>query len=303
MCLLAALAGLYSAEAAPPAPSGVPAPSGAPAVAAEEDAVRQAIRNYVEALNSGDFKSVAASWTIDGDYADPGGQVFKARKVIEEELAKRFGSTKRPKLTVEIASLRLLSPDVALEDGSAEFTPAGGGRPTRGPYSAVWVKQQGKWLISSLRESLPPAAHRERLTELDWLVGQWTGESKGTTVHVATDWTAERTYLIREIEVERDGLRVPSASQRIGWDPLTRRIKSWTFGADGSHAESFWSKDGDDWLAQSTGVSRDGRVLAASNRYSGIGDGGFTLESLDTEAVGKKVSDQKIHFVRQAAEQ
>ena len=299
------LAGQSMSEGAPP-PAAAPKPAAGatPKSAAgtndAQQAVRQAIKAYVDAINAGDFKAVARFWTADGDYADPTGRVFTARKVIEEELAKRFAGPGHPKLSVDVAAVRLISPDVAIEDGQAEVTPAGGGPPTRGHYTATWVRQQGKWLISSLRESRS-ARHdeRQRLSQLEWLVGHWKGEAGGATVEIDAQWSPSHAYLIREIEVQRDGQSLHAASQRIAFDPETRRLKAWTFDADGGHAESFWSETGGDWVAQSTGVTRDGRTATGRSIFRDIGPESFTLETTDTHVGGQSRPDIKIHFSRE----
>ena len=76
----------------------------------------------------------------------------------------------------------MITPEVALEDGICELTPEGQKPIFRGHYSAVWIKQQGAWLLSSLRESLaPPPPQTNRLAALEWLVGEWEADDDGAT--------------------------------------------------------------------------------------------------------------------------
>src|ERR1700722_7212515 len=97
----------------PKGPVGGPAAAAAKPPAAKteapspgEAAVRQAIEKYVAAMNAGDFKAVAAMWTPEGDLADSAGRLFQARKVIQEHFAKQFGGPERPKLSVDVTSVR-----------------------------------------------------------------------------------------------------------------------------------------------------------------------------------------------------
>jgi uncharacterized protein (TIGR02246 family) len=291
----------------PPAAAGVkpggtkPAVPGKAASAANpEDGVRQAIAAYGKALAEGDFQAMAKFWTADGNYTDPAGRRVKAREALEKGAPK--GSN--PPLALETQSLRMITPEVALEDGVCELTPAGEKPLFRGHYSALWVKQQGSWLLSSLRESLaPPPSHVEQLGSLDWLVGDWEADDDGATVTVTCKWSDNKMYLLREIVVERDERVIHSVTQRIAWDPLTRRLKGWTFDADGSLGESLWTKHRDHWVVQTSGVSRNGQTTSARNTYSDITADGFVLRSFDAQVGSESKPKFELHFKRLPADQ
>jgi uncharacterized protein (TIGR02246 family) len=271
----------------------------APAVAAADTGVRTAIAAYAHALAQGDLQAMAKFWTADGDYVSPAGRSVKARQALESGEAKAAASH----LVLETESLRMITPDVALEDGVCELAPEGATPTFRGHYSAVWVKQQGTWLLSSLRESLAPPAHAVRLGALDWLIGEWEADDGGTTITVKGSWSDNKMYLLREIVVERGERVIHSVTQRIGWDPLTKRLKAWTFDADGGLGESFWTKQGDTWVVQSTGVTRDGQTTGAKNIYSGITADSFTLQSFDAQVGKESKPEFELHFKRLPADQ
>ena len=56
-----------------------------------------------------------------------------------------------------------------------------------------------------------------------------------------------------------------SISQRIGWDPLARQIRSWEFDSAGGFGEGRWSRDGDRWTIKHMGVLADGMASSATN--------------------------------------
>ncbi len=189
---------------------------------------------------------MAKFWTADGDYVDPSGHVVNARKALENGSIDTSG----PRLTLKTESVRMITADVAQEDGVCELTPEGEKPTFRGHYTAVWVRQQGNWLLSSLRESVaPPPSGVERLTALEWMIGEWEADDDGMIVTAKNSWTDNKVYLLREIVIERDGRVVHSLTQRIAWDPLTRRVKAWTFDADGGMGEASWTQQGDNWVA------------------------------------------------------
>jgi uncharacterized protein (TIGR02246 family) len=280
---------------ATPKPAAAGKASGA---ASGEEAVRQASAAYVRALAEGKPEAIAKFWTADGDYAGPSGHVVNARKALENGVIDAAG----PRLTLKTESLRIVTPDVAQEDGTSELTPDGEKPIYRGHYSAVWVRQQGNWLLSSMRESAS-ASHGDRLSELGWLVGEWEAEDGDATITISGNWIDNKVYLLREIVIERDGRVIHRVTQRTAWDPLTKRLKSWTFDADGGMGESLWTKQDDNWVVQTTGVTRDGQITSAKNVYSNITDNEFVLKSLDAQVGSASKPEFELHFKRVLSEE
>ena len=54
-------------------------------------------------------------------------------------------------------------------------------------------------------------------------------------------------------------------SQRIGWDPSAKRLRSWVFDSEGGFGEGVWSKSGNQWIAKMTGVTSDGKTASSTN--------------------------------------
>ena len=86
----------------------------------ELDAIRAAAKAYVSALEQGKVEAVAAAWTPDGDYVDASGHSFKARNLIAAEFRKGAGGHRDLKVTID--SVRLITPEVAVEDGHIQHT-------------------------------------------------------------------------------------------------------------------------------------------------------------------------------------
>ena len=104
----------------------------------------------------------------------------------------------------------------------------------------------------------------ERLKPLEWMIGDWIDESHESVVLTSCHWTASKNYILQEIKVRMRGRDAMDLSQRIGWDPLTKQIKSWVFDSEGGYGESIWTPDGDRWLVKATAVRRDGVTASAT---------------------------------------
>src|SRR5579871_3795023 len=118
----------------------------------EVAAIRAAADAYVSALEQGNRDALAAAWTPEGDYIDAAGRSFKARELIAAEFGKG-GSARRHGLKVTIDGIRLVTADVAVEDGHLQHAVVSGEPPQRSRYTAVWVKRNSRWLLDSLREA------------------------------------------------------------------------------------------------------------------------------------------------------
>src|SRR5574341_958403 len=152
---------------------------------------------FIDAFNKGDAKAVAGFWTPDGDYTDQVGRKYKGRAALEKLYAKVFAERKGAKLTIHVGSLRAVTPDVALEEGITEVTPADGGLPTSAAFTAVLVKKDGEWYFESVHETIArPPSNAERFEDLEWLIGQWTGEeTKGESSVASYGWAENRNFI------------------------------------------------------------------------------------------------------------
>src|SRR5215471_16898162 len=81
----------------------------------DEDALLKSAERFVDVFHKGDAKALASFWTEDGDYTDQSGKHIKGRKEIEKAFNRFFSEHKGLKLRIEIASVRFVTPDVAVE--------------------------------------------------------------------------------------------------------------------------------------------------------------------------------------------
>ena len=124
----------------------VAALAAAPAVAdraADERTIRDAAAASGKALERGDSAALAHAWTADGDIVDEFGDVLKGRDTVAVVPAAAAGAA-RPEVKLSETSLRFLTDDVAVEDGTVEGRLAGG-EAQAGRFSATWVRADGAW--------------------------------------------------------------------------------------------------------------------------------------------------------------
>jgi uncharacterized protein (TIGR02246 family) len=232
---------------------------------AEEKAIRAADDGFVADYNKGDSKALAARFTEDAEVVEHDGPRYQGRDLIEHRLAETFAASPGVKLAVDIEAIRFLSPDVAKEEGVSRVTSAQGASESR-RYTVLYVKREGRWLLSSVREETDPLVRpHDRLKELQWIIGQWVDEAPDSVVHLTCQWSDDENFLIRTFTVRLQGKPVMHVTQRIGWDPLARQVRSWEFDSEGGFGEGRWSGGGDRWVVKHTGVRPDGTTASATN--------------------------------------
>jgi uncharacterized protein (TIGR02246 family) len=261
----------------------------------EEPGKGKRAQEFIAAFNKGDAKAVAAFWVADGDYVDQVGREYKGRAAIEKLYEKVFAARKGAKLTVHVTSAKLVSPDVALEDGITEVTPADGGPGTVGRFSAVLVKKDGEWYFQSVRESVAhPPSNAEHLEELEWLIGEWTGEdAKGESGSATYSWAENQNFIVSSFATTLNGVPVVGGTQWIGWDAVDKKVRSWSFYSGGGFGEAVWTKEGSKWTLKTTARTADGRNVSATNVVTKTDDDHMTWQVTKLTVDGKSVPDSK----------
>ena len=317
------------AEAAKPLAGKPPAKPSTPAATAattsDTAAIHAAAAAYMQALERGDGNALAALWTADGDIVDEQGNVLKGRDTVA--LTKKpTAEHEPPTLLLRETTLRFLTPDVAIEDGTVQIRLPGlvatvfPPKVIQGRFTATWLKQEGQWHIASLREAkIEPAGGPVQLADLDWMVGDWTvvdntlsppekkhpadpavpaNADNAPSMEIAVRWNAARTFLLRDMKIIKGQTSLSHISQRIGWDPLAREIHSWMFAGDGAHGEGVWKKDGDAWIAQASSVMADGTQMSSLNIYVYNGKDRCTWRSFHTHIGGEHLPQVNMTMIR-----
>jgi hypothetical protein len=187
--------------------------------------------------------------------------------------------------------VRFIRPDIASADGQAVESAQGdesGGNKTA--FSAIFVREGGRWLIDSIQESDLPASPPEpaSLTDLEWMVGHWVDKSDQARVDTVCRWSGRQSFLVRSFKIKAGEENEPEqGTEIIGWDPKTNQIRSWMFLSDGSFGEAVWTKDGKDWEREGTQTLSDGRTASGTQVISRVDDNTMTIEMIAKDIDGE----------------
>ena len=253
--------------------------------AADKAAVRARTQEFLKAVAKRDAREVAAFWTATGEYARAE-MTIRGRPNIEKAYAEHFKKKQPGAATVEGGSVRFLSDDVAVQEGTFVVKRPNPAETTRSDFSALFVRSGGKWHFGLLRES----PDEPSLQELAWLVGSWTFPSDGAEARMVVEWAEGKKYLLCRTTSRQDD-QTTTAMQILAVHPGTGAIQSWTFERDGSLGESVWSRTDKGWRAKVKSVTADGDKATATTALTPIDENTFTFQSTDRTVDGEKVAD------------
>lgn len=270
-------------EAAPPA--GAAGAGGAGA----EAKIKQGVAVYVKAFNARDSKALAEQWSPDAVYVNRiTGEEVTGRKAITEQFDALFKAQKDLKMDVSTESIRFLSPNVAVEQGTAKFL-LPKGEPEEIEYTAVYVQRDGKWLLDRVTDQAKVVipSHYEQLKPLEWMVGNWVDQDEQATIATEVKWAKNQNFLVRSFTIAIEDRIDMSGMQIIGWDASSKSIRSWTFDSSGGFAEATWKHKGGKWYVHNAGVLADGRKATMVNVLKPVDADSFTWETIERTAGGE----------------
>lgn len=254
--------------------------------------IRKGAAEFEQAFNSGNASAVAALWTPDGEFISDEGERHIGRAAIEEAYKKILAASQGHKIKLQIDSIRMLSDSAAIEDGHAVLEPTPLGVTTIGQYTVVHVKSNGKWLMSSVRDSIVDnTAVQGKLSELDWLIGKWSAEEHGSRIESVCSWIANKSFIQRTYMVTHPDNSVTSGLQIIGYNPQGGHIQSWNFSSDGGYAVGVWSRNGDQWITELQGVLPTGQPTTAFNALTRLDSNAYAWQSMQRYVGGIPVED------------
>ena len=270
----------------------------------DESTIRANVEAFVKAYNAGDAKAVANLFAPEAQTIDEDGETTQGREAIERKTAATFADAPQGRIQIDVGSIRMIGSALAIETGRAKVTSSPGKEPNVSRYSAVHVKSRGgKWLLAFVRETEESEiTNAERLKPLEWLIGDWIDESPDSVVLTSCKWSDNKNFLLSDINIRVQGSNAMHLTQRIGWDPLTKQIKSWLFDSEGGYGESFWTRDGDLWRVKATAVRRDGTTASMTNIYTPTGKDSYTWQTTDRVVAGEVLPPMEIKVVRKPPE-
>ena len=123
-----------------------------PSPSADEQAVRDVVRQYVNARELKEPKAIESLFTEDADQHTTSGEWRRGRaQVVPGTLESSARNPGARRITVE--SVRFISPDVAIADGPYDI---GGGDNVRRMWTTIVLRREAAtWRIAAIRNMVP----------------------------------------------------------------------------------------------------------------------------------------------------
>ena len=271
-----------------------------PAIAGLE----KAATDFVTAYNKKDAAAIAALFTEDGEMSDLSGEdLTSGRDQIKAHYEEVFAGEETPSIAIEVKSVRLVAPTLAIEDGTAHLTPPGENAPPRSTdYTAVLMKgSDGVWQIASTRSLKDSTDAAGQLSDLaDVLKGEWTAMRDGVRLDLAFGWDESGKFLSGEMLTTTADGEPQAGTLRIGWDAAKKSIVSWIFDAEGGASQGFWTATDDGWLVRSEGTTSDGETITANQQLTAEDKDTLVWAVTNRVINGEKQPDSEMRIVRRA---
>jgi uncharacterized protein (TIGR02246 family) len=263
-----------------------------------EGEVRDTTTRLVSAFNAGKSDEVAGLFLENGELIDERGNVYHGTGEIKAVLDQYIQKFPGAKATIEIESLRVVGP-VVIQDGTR--TTVHDATSSVVQFTTVFAKTAQGWRIASMRdfpEQTRPTPG-ELLQSLAWLEGEWVNEGTDARVKISYRWSEDKNFLLGDFTVLKDGKAAMKTSQRIAWDPLLGKPRSWLFDSDGGFSEAVWTRLEDGrWIIRSSAVLPDGTTGSANVTITPAGETRFIYAG-SSRLIGEKLEDDfELNIVR-----
>lgn len=259
---------------------------------AEDAAIRQAAEAFENAFNAGDAKAVAEQWTESGEYVNESGERYEGRAKIQQEYEKFFAKYPGVQIHVGIDTIKMLSAETAVAEGTSTLGSEENPATVSNQYLCIYVKKNGLWKVASAHDLRGvDNTNYGKMEDLEALVGTWQYKNGSSLVEMSCAWIADKNFLERKFTVSENGKVTGSGTQIIGKDPLSQQITSWLFNSSGGHDQGMWTRQGEDWVIQSSGATADGTRTSSLNQLSKVDSDTIAWKSVNRMAGDKQLPD------------
>lgn len=253
---------------------------------ADRAAIREMMKDFIAAFDNGDAATAAKFLTEEAAVVPDEGDILKGRDTIQKTYAEFFAKNPKRKCTLETEKFDFTSRNTAIEEGHMKVVPEKGESETH-RYHVLYVKEDGKWLISVIKEWPSETA---ALRELDWLIGKWTAKREGLEIQSDYEWFGDKSFIKAKFTIKGKD-KTFKGMQIIGVDPNTGDLRSWTFEHDGGFGEANVTRDGKKWVFDSATSLTNGSVLTSTTIMTEINNDAFSWQPTNLAVDGVQVGD------------
>lgn len=252
----------------------------------DRDAILAMLNQFRDAFQKKDAAAAVALMTAEAELIPDEGAPLKGREAIRKAYAAHFTAAKPATFKIVPNNLRFTSHDTAIEEGRMTVT-----RESEAPdvndYHILYVREDGKWLISVIKETDVVGSE---LDDLDWLIGTWNAKQGEGEVTNSYEWFGNKSFIKATIDV-RGKQRSFSTMQLIGLDPMSGEIRTWTFEHDGGLGEGSIRRDGARWIFENVAILSGGAVLETTNILVPVNKDTITWQSINLTIDGESVGN------------
>jgi uncharacterized protein (TIGR02246 family) len=275
----------------------------APAAAALsplESAIVRESEATVKAFNAADAAALGGMFAEAGELVDENGTVHTGKAAITELFKGFFAKFPKAVLDMQVTSVRPVGEALAVEEGERRITAEDGAASAQVRYVAVRSKQGDRWPIASYREFSddPLPTPQEMLQGVAWLEGDWVDESPDARTAISFRRSEDGNFLLGDYDIAIAGGPTSKSTQRIGWDPVTGQLRSWTFDADGGFSQGEWDAIENGWVVKSEATMPDGTTGSATMTITVKDADHFVVRSSDRIVGGVEESDFEVTIAR-----
>jgi uncharacterized protein (TIGR02246 family) len=251
--------------------------------------IRSSALRFTHAFATKNADAVAAEWTPDGTYVDDVGEVFVGRDAIRKLYESYFQATpQRQDIDLQIDSIKLTSPTVAVERGRSTLIDAKGQRLSEAPYVAIHNKVGNAWPISEFVE-YPSKQIAASTPDLNWLLGTWKSTSGDKTITLSNKMSSSGRFILSEFSA-------PSGEKTgdlmvTGINPTNGNLDCWIFDTTGGVGKGKWSYGDGIWYLRSMRVEPDGKRIMLTHVLTPDGANSFDWRTTNRIVDGKVLPD------------
>ncbi len=253
----------------------------------DTELVNKTLKQYFEAFNKHDTSLAMNFWARDAEYSSPGGKKIKGRDALKKRLDsffKEHGSVKASFLNEP--KIMIISPTKAVARGVIR-NQVSDKVSNDVEYTAIFSKDSEQWKILHMDDKhLASFEAYEKLSELAWLLGEWIDLEGADVIDTKFEWAPNKSFITGHFRINIDGNVAFEGNQVIGWDPLSKQLKSWVFDSEGGVGHGVWTKESSGWAVNMSSTLADGRKASAINTYRPLGPDRLAWKSTGREVAG-----------------
>ncbi len=267
-----------------------------------DEMVRQTLTGYFEAFNRHDAASAVKYWSADAEYKAPGGHKIKGPEKLRKRLDSFFREQPEAKISLLNSPRILMVSDSRAVARGAVRLELPGKKQNDLEYTAIFTREKDRWLISRMDdEHLASFESYSKLSELSWLIGEWVDSKNDETVETKFEWEPNKSFIKGRFRISINGDSEFEGYHFIGWDPVSKSLKSWVFDSEGAMGQGTWSKDVDGWSVTMSSILADGKRASAINIFRPDGPDRLIWRSTGREVSGTPLPNtEEIVVVRKS---